>query len=165
MDTPSPGVSAMPSRPRDSSSATSGPSSPTSDSPHSSQRWPTPDAQQVPSSINQGPWPTLNIWRLPPLYQTPLPTSKQEDNDITNLSARQGAPSFLSLHLLGLLGFLIQSLVGPPQLQKGPSGLGPAAPSQRRLPEEGVRKKELLDAPLSLPLVSSTLRVLRPTCR
>lgn len=65
----------------------------------------------------------------------------------TDLSVRSGAPSYLSLHPPWLWGLLVQSRAGLPQLQKGPSGSGPAAPSQRRLPVGGVREKPAPSCP------------------
>lgn len=168
----SPGVSALPSGPRDSSSATSGPSSPVSNSPHSSQRCPICDAQ------NRSPAPQARALAHPQFRETSwFPTKLPREllsmrkldlfgpphPHMTDLSVRWGAPSYLSLHPPWLLGFLVQSSAGPHQLQKGPSGSGPAAPSQRRLPAGEVRDTSFFvlcrtGAPL-------TPQDLRPTCR
>lgn len=147
----SPGVSALPSAPRDSSSATSVPSSPISNSRHSNQRRPISDIQ------NGSPAPQARALGLPSIpgdqpipHQVLFPAPKHRGklgpfrplyHHMTDLSVRWGAPSYLSLHPPWLLGFLVQSLAGPPQLQKGPSGSGPTAPSQRRPPVGRGREK------------------------
>lgn len=173
---PSPGVSALPSRPRDSSSAISGPSSPMSKRPHSNQRCPTSDAQSrspVPQPYRPGPLtPHLTPGGQSISHQISCQLLSQKEvgfsqttySHITNLSAMWGVPSFLSLHLPWLLGFLVQSLAGPPQLQKGPYGSGPAAPSQRRLPVGQSRRNRFLHA-LQGTDTSLTAWSLRPTCR
>lgn len=111
---------------------------------------------------NRTPVPRSGLLANPQLLETSpfptkiLPASKHKVKldpfrppypDMTDLSVRSGAPSSLSLHLPWLWGFPIQSLAGPCQLQTGPSGSGPAAPSQKRLPVGGDGKKQASSGP------------------
>lgn len=124
-----------------------------SNSPHSSQRCPTLDAQNGPPAPQARALAHPQFWEasLSPTKSPHQPLSTEGKLDpfrprhphITDLSVTWGAPSYLSHYPPWLLGLLVQNWAGPRQRQKGPSGSGPAAPSQRRLPAGGVRETGL----------------------